>query len=70
MIAQQLRLGRGRNVQHVKSMVVSMCQIDRSSRGDDRRRVIAYSRVVGDIVRAGESRPHWLARSFRLRSER
>ena len=56
MIGQQLRFGAGRNVQHMKAVLVPKRQIDRPPRGDERRRVVANPRVVGDVVRAGESR--------------
>ena len=56
MIGEQLGFGAGRNVQHVEAVAVPVGEIDRAARGDERGRVVANSRVVGDVVRAGEPR--------------
>ena len=55
MIGQQLRFRARRNVQHVEAMLVSMGEIDRAARGDQRGGVVADARVIGDVVRAGEA---------------
>ena len=41
MIGQQVRFVAGRNVQHVKAVLVPHGQVDRPPRGDDRGRVVA-----------------------------
>jgi len=47
MIGQQLGLGTGRHVKHVETVFVSNSQIDRPASGNDRRLVVADSRMVG-----------------------
>ncbi len=54
MIAEQFGFGARRDVQHMESVVMAKCQIDRSPRCDDRCLMIADPRVISDIVRASE----------------
>ena len=70
MIGQQLRLGAGRNVQHVKAMMMPVGEIDGPPRGDDRRLVIANSRVIGHVASCRRAVRRWPARSFRPRNGR
>ena len=54
MIGEQIGFVAGRNVQHVKAVLVPEGQVDRPPRGDDRRGVVANAAVIGDVGRAGK----------------
>ena len=70
VVGQQLGLGAGRDMQHVEAVPMPVREIDGPPRGDERRLVVANSRMIGHVVRAGRAAPRSPARSFRLRNGR
>jgi hypothetical protein len=61
VIGKQYRFGGGRQMEHVKTMLMPECQVDSAPRGNERCCVISDTRVICHIVRASQSRcirPH------------